>query len=393
MINLYLRTCLPPKQKIVKMRNSTLGLILLVYSFSIIVGCQSNSNEINNANESIFEKTDSYVEKMMDSLEIIGLSYAVLIDGKVRHKKSMGLANLEHQVTMTLDHLFAVASISKLFSSMALHRLLESENRNINESVGEFLPNRNDLPESWRGCTLKQLLSHTSGIPDQIDYGIFLAPESEEYVIEGLKDKPFSSVPGEVTKYNATGFMIVRMIIEELAQTDFETHMQKNYFNQLNLIKANYGGFKKVVPNRVKSYRMVGESLQMFPLNYSPPMYAAAGLNINIAELILWIQAVLEEKIVSKEHLDTIWTPVKLNSGKDGIFGLGWETYKLNQKLWMTGHGGAGISSIRHYWEEDASKTVTIVLLTNGARNWIQSPDEVNMGIANYLIPGVIDSY
>ncbi|MFT5168491.1 MAG: CubicO group peptidase (beta-lactamase class C family) [Saprospiraceae bacterium] len=369
------------------MRKFIYPFILLVSYGFLVVGCQLSSNNNDTVTETIFDKTDAYVEKMMDSLEIIGLNYAVLIDGKVTHKKSMGVANIEHQVPMNLDHLFAVASISKLFSSTALHRLLKSKNRNIKEAVGAFLPNRNGLPDSWRKLSLKQLLSHTSGMPDQIDYEIYLAPESEEYVIEGLKDKPFSSPSGDANKYNATGFLLVRMIIEALAEQDFETHMQENYFDKFNLAKANYGGFKKVVPNRVKSYRMVGENLEMFPLNYSPPMYAAAGLNINIDELVLWIQAVLAEKIVSKEYLTSIWTPVKLNNGNDGYFGLGWETNQLENKLWATGHGGAGISSIRHYWKEDAPGTVTVILLTNGARNWVQMPDDVNMGIAKYFMP------
>ena len=67
-------------------------------------------------------------------------------------------------------------SISKLFSSVALYKLLASSKRDISETVGDFLPNRTDLPSSWRSLTLKQLLSHTSVIPDQIDYQIFLAP-------------------------------------------------------------------------------------------------------------------------------------------------------------------------------------------------------------------------
>lgn len=365
-------------------------IIILIICYFSITGCQQQSKT--NSEVVIFEKTDAYVKKMMDSLDIIGLNYCVLLDGKMVHEKAMGFANLEHQVPMTLDNLFAVASISKLFSATALHRLLKDNNRSVDETVGEFLPNRKDIPESWRALTLKHLLTHTSGIPDQIDYQIYLAPESDELVIDALKDKPFTSVPGETTKYNATGFMLVGLIIEELAGQDFETHMQENYFDKFHLSKANYGGFKKNVPNRVKSYRMVGDNLEMFPLNYSLPMYAAAGLNINIEELTIWIQTVLDEKILSKEQLAVIWAPAKLNNNNDGYFGLGWETYKLEHKIWLTGHGGAGISSIRHYWKEDAANTVTVILLTNGARNWVSSPDDVNMGIANYFMPGIIDS-
>lgn len=371
------------------MNRSVLFLSIMLINCCLVISCRQESKT--KSEESIFDKTDTYVSKMMDSLDIIGLNYCVLIDGKVMHKKAMGLANLEHQVPMTQDKLFAVASMSKLFSSTALHKLLKDNNRSVDEPVSEFLSNREDLPESWKKLSIKNLLSHSSGIPDQIDYQVYLAPESDEFVIDALKDKPFTSAPGETTKYNATGFMLIRMIIEELAGKDFETYMQENYFDQFNLIKANYGGFKKVVPNRVKSYRMVSEHLEMFPLNYAPPMYAAAGLNINMEELILWTQAVLDGKIVSKEELSNIWKPLILNNGKPGLFGLGWETYELENGIWMTGHGGAGISAIRHYYKENSKETVTIILLTNGARNWVNSPDHVNMGIANYFIPGIVD--
>ncbi len=364
------------------------GLILISAAI-LFISCQKEVKAT--SKESIYDKTDAYVTTMMDSLDIIGLNYCVMIDGVVQHKKAFGLANFEHRVPMTQDHLFAVASMSKLFSSTALHKLLKEQNRNVNETVGEFLPERKDLPDSWRALSLQSLLSHSSGIPDQIDYQIYLAPESENFVIQALKDKPFSSAPGEATKYNATGFLLIRMIIEKLASQDFELYLQEKYFDQLNLTKANYGGFKKVVPNRVKSYRMVGDQLEMFPLNYGPPMYAAAGLNITMEELIAWTQAVLDGRIISKEELTQIWKPVVLNNGKPGYFGLGWESYELGNGISMTGHGGAGISVIRHYYKENSKQTVTVILLTNGARNWVNSPDDVNMGIANYFMPGVVD--
>lgn len=366
-------------------------IFLLISVLVALFSCQPSNITDDIKQNTIYSKTDAYVEKMMNNLEIVGLNYTVLIDGKVVHKKSMGLANIEHQVPMSLNNLFAVASISKLFSSTALHRLLKAQNRNVDETVGQFLPNRTDLPESWKNLTLKHLLTHTSGIPDQIDYGIYLAPESDTFVIEALKDKPFTSKPGAVPKYNATGFMLVGLIIEELAGQDFEQHMQENYFDKFNLVSANYGGFKKVVPNRVTSYRMVGEHLQMFPLNYSPTMYVGAGLNINIDELTLWIQAVLDEKILSQQHLDTIWTLTKLNDNQVGYFGLGWETIELPNNISLTGHGGAGISSVRHYRKKGSPKTVTVILLTNGAKNWVESPDDVNMGIANFYMPGVVN--
>ncbi len=337
-------------------------------------------------NESVFSKTDAYLESTIDSLKIIGLNYAILIDNEVVHKKSFGSAHAQLKVPMTIDKSFPVASISKLFSSVALHKLLSIHKRDVSETVEDFLPNRSDLPESWRKLSLKQLLSHTSGIPDQIDYQIFLAPDSEESVIEALKDKPFSSKPGTESKYNATGFLLIRAIIEKLANQDFESYMQTEYFDKFNLNSAKYGGFKKVIPNRVTCYQNVNGNLEMFPLNYSPPVYAGAGLNISIDDLVKWFQALQDGLILNKDKLKEIWTPVKLTNGKDSYFGLGWESYNLQGGYRMVGHGGAGISSFRHYWNEHTNQNITVILLTNGAHDWKVRPNQINSVIASIII-------
>ena len=192
----------------------------------LLILCLVWNSNAQKTSETVFEKTDAYVENIIDSLQIVGLNYAVLIDNKVKHTKSFGSANAQLRVPMTLDNSFPVASISKLFSSIAIHELLGIHNRSVDETVGAFLPNRTDFPESWRKLTLRQLLSHTSGIPDQIDYQIYLAPESEKYVIDAMKEKPFSSKPGTESKYNATGFLLIRIILEKLADQDFESYMQ-----------------------------------------------------------------------------------------------------------------------------------------------------------------------
>lgn len=365
--------------------NPTVGMKKGIFTL-VSIGFLLTQLQSQNVEEKRYEKTDRYVKTMLDSLEIIGLNYAILIDNKVVHKRSFGVANAQLQAPMTLDRSFPVASISKLFSSTALLKLMYSQNRTVDEKVQDFLPNRTDLPSSWRNLTIKQLLSHTSGIPDQIDYGIYLAPESEAFLIESMKDKPFSSEPGTESKYNATGFLLVRMLIERLANKDFESYMQQEYFNKLGLTSAVYGGFKKVVSNRVTCYQNRDGELEMFPLNYSSPMYAGAGLNITMNDLIKWFQAVQNNQILTKEQLGSIWTPVKLKNGKDGYFALGWESVRLQGGYRFVGHGGAGISTFRHYWNEKTDENVTVILLTNGAKNWTVRPNQINAKIATMVL-------
>ncbi len=380
--SLFFKSCNNVKFSSSLKQTYVMKLILQLFLITCLIG----KSYAQDYNKSVLNNIDNYLENTIDSLDIVGLNYAILIDNEIVHTKSFGLANAQLNVPMTIDKSFPVASISKMFSSVALYKLLSKNNRSVNETLADFLPNRKDIPKSWRKVTLKQLLSHTSGIPDQIDYQIFLAPESEKAVIDALQDKPFSSKPGTESKYNATGFLIIRAIIEKLANQDFVSHMQEEYFDKYELGTAKYGGFKEVIPNRVTCYQNVDGDLKMFPLNYSSPMFAGAGLNISIIDLIKWFQKLQDGQILPQEQLEKIWTPTKLKNGTDGGFGLGWESYILQGGYRMVGHGGAGISSFRHYWNEETNQNITVVLLTNGAYNWKIRPNQINSVIASIII-------
>ena len=162
--------------------------------------------------------------------------------------------------------------------------------------------------------------------------------------------------------------------------------MQKEYFDKYELGSAKYGGFKEVIPNRVTCYQNIDDNLEMFPLNYSPPMFAGAGLNISIIDLVKWFQVLQNEQILTKKQLEKVWTPIKLNNGKNGSFGLGWESYVLQDGYRMVGHGGAEISSFRHYWNELNNQNITVILLTNGAYDWKIRPNQINTNIASIII-------
>lgn len=113
---------------------------------------------------------------------------------------------------------------------------------------------------------------------------------------------------------------------------------------------------------------------------------AYIGLNITIGDLIKWFQAIQKEKILTEKQLKEIWTPVKLNNGKDSYFRLGWESYKLQDGYRTTGHGGAGISSFMYYWNEQTNEKVIVIVLTNGSLNWTISSNQMNVQIASMIL-------
>src|SRR6185437_8860133 len=84
-------------------------------------------------------------------------------DGKVLFEKAYGLANREWNAPNTLDTKFRIGSITKQFTATAILQLAEQAKLNIDDPVSKYYT---DAPASWRKITIRDLLAHTSGIPD-----------------------------------------------------------------------------------------------------------------------------------------------------------------------------------------------------------------------------------
>ena len=107
------------------------------------------------------DSTDLIVQKMMKEQKIVGLSLAVIKNGKAVINKGYGLANAEHNVPVTAETVIRLGSVSKQFFTTAILKLMEEGKLNIEDSVHKFFP---DAPETWRPIQLKHLMSHTSGL-------------------------------------------------------------------------------------------------------------------------------------------------------------------------------------------------------------------------------------
>src|SRR5262245_49566069 len=114
---------------------------------------------------------DRYINSEMQKQKIPGIALAVLRDGVVIETKGYGKANLELQVPVKPETIFQSGSMGKQFTAAAVMLLVEAGKLKLDDAVGPYFPGS---PESWQKITVRNLLTHTSGIPDytekQIDY-------------------------------------------------------------------------------------------------------------------------------------------------------------------------------------------------------------------------------
>lgn len=288
------------------------------------------------------EKVVEYLQKEMVNQKIPGLQVAVIKNNRIILSESLGFANVPFKVKVNEKTIFSINSIAKVFASTAVIQLMEKGHFEINHPISMHL---NGLPENWGKITIKQLLSHTSGLPDIEDpdsEGLIGGKGQDSAWIE-VQKMPLRFKAGEKFNYNATNYLLIQKLIERYGASTFEEFIKKNQFDIAKMGRTTFGNSFDVVDNKSPTYsyyyldKSVGEYVQGEHLlevseEFPTTLRADAGAFSSADEIAKWIVALQTGKFLGdKTSLRTMWQPVKLNNGKYEGFGgilnayaLGW---------------------------------------------------------------------
>lgn len=320
---------------------------------------------------------DGYVAREMREKNIPAAVVVVLRDGVVVSERAYGTVNLEFSVPAALEDVYPLASITKLFTAVAVFLLVRDGAVRLDSTVVSLLP---DLPAAWRDVTVLHCLTHTSGIADfpQI-YDSPEVPASEEAAIEIISSAPLAYPTGARCVYNQAEFLLLKMIVERLSATTFETFLQREIFAPAGIATARFGDFREIVPRGVPVYTRAKPTPDRFhstpldpfvnqaddPLFHAALLYpaftrASAGLSMTGPDLARLDVLLRAGTVLSDEMVERMWEPIRLRDGSLGDFTAGWQHLNWNSHR-VVGHIGAGMS----VYASLVDHGVTLVLLTN----------------------------
>ncbi len=152
---------------------------------------------------------DQYIDRVLAEQGVPGMSVAVLRGGEILLAKGYGFASLEPRAPATAQSLYGLGSISKQFAATAVMMLVQDGDVSLDSPINRYVPN---LPDSWSEVTVRHLLTHTSGIKEEVwEGGVFEFDRHEHVQFEVLRTAfgPLDSAPGERWAYerriSATG--------------------------------------------------------------------------------------------------------------------------------------------------------------------------------------------
>ncbi|PIB32665.1 serine hydrolase domain-containing protein [Maribacter sp. 4G9] len=319
-----------------------------------------------------------YLRKEMNEQKIPGLQVTVIKYNEIIFSESLGYANIPFSVNTNEKTIFSINSIAKVFAATAIMQLVEENKMDIADPISKHLEG---LPKDWGEITIKQLLSHTSGLPDIEDpiSGDLVGGKGQEFAWISLQKMPLQFKAGEEFNYNATNYLLVQRLIEKYCECPFEKFIEKRQFEIAEMSGATFGNSFDVVENKSPTYSyyyfdkavgdyVLGNKLLEVSEEFPTMLRADAGAFSSAQELAKWVIALQTGKFLKDNRsLKKMWQPVELNNGGFGEFGgilnaygLGWPVVKREKHPAVLPIGG-GRAAFGIYPEDD----LAVILLVN----------------------------
>ena len=328
---------------------------------------------------------DDYIRIEMERRHIPGLALAVARHGKIVKVRGYGVANLEHDVPVTPDTVFELASVTKQFTAAAIMLLVEEGKVQLDDPLPWHLTR---APETWKPITVRHLLTHTSGLPGLGGSFKALWPggprmryTTAQLFDAAIKDE-LSFAAGERFQYSDVGYFLLGMIIETASGQRYRDFLAERFFKPLGMNATSVIDVSRIEKRRAENYTLSDGKLVHNWRVWDVELPSHYGVLSTVKDLVTWDTALASGKVLKRDSLDVMWTPVRLNSGAFYPYGFGWvvDERRGHRNIYHTGITGTELSR----FPDDG---LTVVVLTNlGAT--ISPSSRVNSWALTYGVAG-----
>ncbi len=299
-------------------------------------------------------KLDNYFSSLEENNEFMG-SVSVSKNGVILYSKIVGFSDIEKKIKADKNSTYRIGSISKTFTSVLVLKAVEEGKLDLNQKISKWFPRI----KSAKQITVKQLLSHRSGIHDFTNdraYSTwYTKAKTEKEMIKIIEQGGSDFEPDSKAVYSNSNFVLLTYILEKIYRKKY-SHLLQEYITQPAGLKNTYV-FEKTgaEKNECRSYTFSGSWKLQAETHYSIPLGAGAVISTS-EDLILFAEALFGGKLLKPESLELMKTI------QDG-FGIGLLKFPFYQSTGY-GHSGSidGFTSFFVHFPEDG---ISFALVSN----------------------------
>jgi CubicO group peptidase (beta-lactamase class C family) len=346
---------------------------------------------------------DSYIEQSHP----VGLAVGIVRNDSVIFTRDYGKTALNGGRPITDSTLFHLASVTKPFVATAVMQLVEEGKVELDQPVTRYVPYFTMKDPRAATITVRQVLSHTAGLPDVTDYA-WGKPEYDdgalERYIKGLKDSTLIAAPGEKWQYSNIGFELLADLVAIQSGQPFEDYVQRRILTPLGMKKSTL--LMTDVDSTLLASGHEADSTGAFQpaadYPYNRRHAGSSTLHSNLIDMLRWARANLNrgtldgQTILKSASYDSLWrvqrdmtaalaerakqAGITLPYDSAGI-GLSW-MLTSKKGVRMVGHSG-GDEGFRSDLVLVPERKLGVVLMTNSG---VRVPQQLTVALIEALV-------
>lgn len=276
----------------------------------------------------------------------------------ILYKSTFGYRDRNRKLSNSIDTLFNIGSLDKMFTAVAIAQLVQAGKINFKNKIVQYLPNY--PKEVAKKLSIHHLLTHQDGLPSYFNDKYIERKDTLDSVEKYLAlfiDEPLLFKPGSKYQYSNSGFIVLGAIIESVTEKSYYDFVKENVFNIAQMentesIHPNQNEhaaigytYRKPFSNRInKGERR--ENTEELPLKGSP----AGGGYSNCEDLVRFARSLMENKLLNNELTDEILKPkvkIERKNSKTLYYGYGFQILEYDRGKFRYGHAGsfAGVNA------------------------------------------------
>ena len=308
---------------------------------------------------------------------IPALSIAVLKDGKMLKMQSYGLANIETHSPAKSQTVYKIGSLSKQFIAAALMLLQQDGKINLEDGVSRYL---DSLPSAWQSITIRNLLTHTSGlVRDAPDFDpLKVRPLNDD--IKAIYPLPLDFTPGTQWDYSNMNYYVLAAIIGKVTGVNWNEWISEHIFKPCGMNQTRTTSMIDLIPNRASGYKRTIAGWENADIWLA--LRPSGAFLTSITDLAKWDSVLYTNNLLTAASKKQMWTAMKLFDNTSAHYGLGWFIDSVNNHLRV--HHDGGVPGFRSDFERFPDDKFSVIVLTNiGSAN----TERMAQNIAGFYIP------
>ncbi|PYE34273.1 CubicO group peptidase (beta-lactamase class C family) [Idiomarina fontislapidosi] len=310
------------------------------------------------------ERVDTRINNLMEEGHFPGVAVTVMRAGQTVHISTHGMANLSHEIPVTTQTVFEIASLTKQMTALAVMTLVEEERLSLDDRLVEWI---DDAPSAWDKITVAQLLSHTAGLTHRFERtvnDVLLLEYSRDDMLTSAKNTSMLAEPGTDWNYSDQGYFLLGIIIEEVTEQSYANYMQENFFRPLGMEQTHFLDQRKIVPHLAKGYAWNNGELQRNRRVWQFSLTSHFGVMSSLEDLSRWEAELSNPKHINQNALEATWQIQRsFDTGRQCDtwgYARGWQAQIVNGRRILNHGGYSGTAYIR-----DVDTGLSVIVLTN----------------------------